>query len=395
MADNTKDNRKKDESGPPGRRWGFLRSILSFLLVLAVVLGVVFAAAWRDGTGFDALLRRFSYRSQGADGSDRIAFDAAGDNRFALLGSGLAVLSGTEFQVLNGEGAQVWSVKVNMEAPALAAGGGRVAAYDVGGRQLYVADENGEVFHLEADEAEPYISASLNEKGWLAVTSEKKGYKGCVHVYDAKGGDVFEFSFSSRFAAAGWVTEDCKSLAAVTLGQSNGVFISSVGLYDLNKKDQTPRASCDLRDGLVLELRQKDSLLAALTDTGLAFASLAGEAAGEYRFDGQFLREYALTGDGYSVLLLNRYQSGSVGRLVTVADGGAELASLDIREEVLGVSAAGRYVAVLFNDRLAIYDPELQPYASLAGTGYARSALIREDGSALLIGAESARLFLP
>lgn len=395
MAENTKDNRKPDAGGTPGRRRGLLRSVLSFLLVLAVVLAVVFAAAWRDGTGFDALLRRFSYRSQGADGADRFTFDAAGDNRFALLGSGLAVLSGTEFQVLNGEGVQVWSVKVSMEAPALTAGGGRVAAYDVGGRWLYVADENGEVFHLEADEAEPYISAALNDKGWLAVTSEKKGCKGCVHVYDARGGDVFEFSFSSRFAAAGWVTDDCRTLAAVTLGQSDGVFISNVGLYDLSKEDKTPRASCDLRNGLILELRQKDGVLAALTDTGLSFISPAGEAAGEYRFDGQFLREYALTGDGYSVLLLNRYQSGSVGRLVTVSDGGAELASLDIREEVLSVSAAGRYVAVLYNDRLAIYDPELQPYASLAGTSSVRSALIRENGSALLLGAESARLFLP
>jgi len=395
MADNTKDNQKRRGEEPPERQGGLLRSVLLFLLVLGVVCGVVFAAAWRDGTGFDAILRRLSYGASASAGDAGFTYDAAGDNRFALVGDGMAVLSGTEFQVLDGDGKRVYSVKVNMDSPALAAGGGRVCAYDVGGTELYVAGPSGELFRLEADEAEPYISVTLNGKGWLAVTAEKKGYKGSVHVYDAGGGDVFEFWSSSRFVTAGWVTEDCKALAAVTLGQSGGVFVSNVGFYELGRDAKEPQASYDIRDGLVLELCQKGTNLAALTDTGLSFGSRSGELEAEYRFDGQYLREYTLDGDGFSALLLNRYQSGSVGRLVTIGDDGAEIASLDIREEVLSLSAAGRYLAVLYTDKLMIYNRELQPYATLAGTGSARAVLAREDGSALAAGADTARLFLP
>lgn len=395
MADNTKDNQKRRDGETPGRRGGVFKSLLLFLLALAVVCGVVFAAAWRDGTGFDAILRRLSYGSAKSSGQAGFTYDAAGDNRFALVGGGLAVLSGTEFQVLDGDGNQVYSVKVNMDSPALASGGGRVCAYDIGGAELYVADGSGELFHLEADEAEPYISASLNGKGWLAVTAGKKGYKGSVRVYDTGGAGVFEFQSSSRFVTAGWVTEDCKALAAVTLGQSGGVFVSNVGFYELGRDAKEPQSSYDIRDGLVLELCQKGTALAALTDTGLSFGSWSEGSAGEYRFDGQYLREYALGGDGFSALLLNRYQSGSVGRLVTVGDDGAELASMEVREEVLSLSAAGRYLAVLYTDKLVIYNKELQPYATLSGTGSARVALAREDGSVLAAGADSARLFLP
>jgi len=173
------------------------------------------------------------------------------------------------------------------------------------------------------------------------------------------------------------------------------VFVSNIGFYELGRDAREPEASYDIRDGLVLALCQKGSSLAALTDTGLSFGTKAGEVKAEYRFDGQYLREYALGGDGFSALLLNRYQSGSVGRLVSVGDDGAELASLDIREEVLSLSAAGRYLAVLYTDKLIIYNKELQPYATLSGTGSARVALAREDGSALAAGADSARLFLP
>ena len=88
-------------------------------------------------------------------------------------------------------------------------------------------------------------------------------------------------------------------------------------------------------------------------------------------------------------------QSGNVGRLITVGTDGTELASLEVNDEVRSLSAAGRYIAVLYTDSLVVYNQDLQTYATLKGTGYAKAALVRDDGSALLISAESARLFLP
>ena len=69
------------------------------------------------------------------------------------------------------------------------------------------------------------------------------------------------------------------------------------------------------------------------------------------------------------MLQLNRYQSGSVGRLVTVDDDGEEIASLDVAEEVRDVSACGRYLSVLYADRLVVYNRQLQAYATLHGPG--------------------------
>ena len=98
---------------------------------------------------------------------------------------------------------------------------------------------------------------------------------------------------------------------------------------------------------------------------------------------------------GKIVLQLNRYQSGSVGKLVSVGTDGTEVGSLDINREILNLSAAGRYLAVLYTDSLVIYNRELQVYATLRGTGFARAVIMRPDGSALLLSSESATLFLP
>ena len=50
---------------------------------------------------------------------------------------------------------------------------------------------------------------------------------------------------------------------------------------------------------------------------------------------------------------------------------------------------------MLYLDRLVIYNPMLEAYASLKGTEAVRGVLMRSDGSALLLFSESAKLFLP
>ncbi|MDY3282612.1 DUF5711 family protein [Dysosmobacter sp.] len=366
--------------------------VLPFLLVIAAVAAVVVFAAYRDGTGLDVLRRHFSYGGSQESGAVRFTYDPSAKNRCAAVGDGLAVLSGTEFRVLDGRGQEVYSVPVAMENPALVSGGGRAAAYDVGGTELYVADLTGEVVHLTADPAEPYISVTLNEKGWMAVTAKQKGYKGGVTVYNDQMKETFVFHSSERFVTEACVDGSCRELAAVTLGQDDSVFVSSILFYPLDSEE--PRGVWEVRDGLVVSVTGRGGQFAALSDTCLAFSGKDGDGP-VYSFAGQYLREYDLGGEDFSVLLLNRYQSGSVGRLVTVDDEGQEIASLSVSEQVLGVSAAGRYAAVLYSDKLVLYNRELQEYASLTGTDYARGVLMRSDGSALLLASDSARIFLP
>lgn len=111
---------------------------------------------------------------------------------------------------------------VQLESPALTTGGGRAAAYGVGGTVLYILDEKGLVKTFQLDEEEPLIAASLNHEGWLAVTAEKKNYKACVSVYNQEMEKVFDFNSSRRFVSDACVTDDCGYLAAVTLGQETG-----------------------------------------------------------------------------------------------------------------------------------------------------------------------------
>jgi len=387
-------NDNDGEREAPREKRPLLPQILSALLVLVIVLGVVLVASYRDGTGFDVLRRYLNYgRAEEAGGEALYVYDASAGNHFALLEDYLVVLSETKLRILDAVGGEIWSTGVQMDAPTLETGGDYVVAYDVGGTELYVLDDLGELFAYEADEEEPILSARLNANGWLAVTAEKKGYKCGVQVYNDEMERVFDFNSSRRFLSDAYVTDDNKTLAAVTLGQEDSVFVSSVVLYDL--KETEPYGEYSIQDGLLLAIGQQGQRLTAVTDTSLAFADPDGQNQRVYSYGEDYLRDYDLHGEDFTVLLLNRYRSGSVGRLVTVDAEGTQIASLDVNTEVLSVSASGRYLAVLYADSLVVYNRELQVYATLQGTEYAREALMRPDGSVLLASAESAELFLP
>ena len=397
-----------EEEGKPRGRKG-LRRFLTFFLVLVAVLALVLAAAWRDGTGFDALQRYLNYgKSDAVSGETVYEYDASPQNRFAMLGDKLVVASDTGIRILDQEGGEVWAKTANLANPALAQGGGRAVVYGVGGTELYLLGQEGELLHLSAAEEEPFVAATLNENGWLAVTTEKNHYKGSVTVYDTDLEQIFKLDSASRFVVDAYVTDDHKRLAVVMLGQEEGVFVSNVVLYPLSAEGALTQsaedgegiavgavAEYDVPDGLAVAVDQQEDRIVTVADTCLTFASLDGEVEATVSFGDDFLRGYALEGDGFAALLLNQYQSGSVGRLVTVGPDGAELASLDVNEEVLDISAAGRYLAVLYGDSLVIYNPQLQVYASLQGTDFASGVLMREDGSALLLSAGNAEIFLP
>lgn len=369
-----------------------VRGVVSFVLMLAAVLLVVLLAAYRDGTGFDILRRYLHYGKVEQVGGETVYhYEAASRNRFAVLGESLVVLSDASLRVLDSGGEEIWSAPVNMTAPALAAGGGRAVAYDVGGTALYVVDQTGLLLELTADEEEPYISATLNKNGQLAVTAGKKGYKGSVKVYDRSPEPSFEFKSSQRFVLDGYVLGN--TLAAVTLGQENGVFVSNIVLYSMPGEE--PAANYSVTGGLVAAIGEQEGRLVTVSDSVLTSAGADGGIQGSYSYSGSYLRDYDLGGTGFTVLLLNRYRSGSVGQLVSVDKDGELLGSLEVREEVLSISASGRYLAVLYADRLVVYNQNLETYASLRGTGDARDVLMRPDGSVLLLSAGSASLFLP
>lgn len=216
-------------------------------------------------------------------------------------------------------------------------------------------------------------------------------------MYTADGLELAEVNAHRRFVSDACVTEDGKALAVVLMGQESGAFVSSVVFYDLTTPGAAEvTAEYTVPDGLVTAMACRNGRILTVTDTCFASGSANGTLAGSYAYEGAYLREYDLGGGDFTALLLNRYQAGSVGRLVTVDDQGAEIASLDISEEVAEHLRRPGGISPCCTKTVWWSTPGNWRFTPRStAREHVRAVLTREDGSVLMAAQDSAQLFLP
>lgn len=390
-----------DQSAKPKKRNIFVRLLLS-LLSLALFLAAFAIVAFRDRINLDALRRWFTYRSLTlSDTGEAQSFRCGGSasDVFLDLDGDLLVCTGNTIGLWSGSGTQYVDQAVNMDAPAAHAGGGSAVVYDAGGTQLYVLRQRALAFSLDSDGK--LLSARLSSGGLLTVVSQQSGFRGVITVYDAGFQPTAAVRLSSAYVMDAQLADDGHTLAVVTINQTNGDFSSSLSVYDLNalagqevSYDVSPAYTCSLGSSVILELDQ-DGCIWALGDRALYALNAQAVPLGTVNWSDRYLRAYSLGGKGFAVALLGKYRAGSQAELITADDTGAVTGSLPMDEQVLSVSAAGRYFAVLTSDRLDIYTRDMTLYSTLEGTMGARRVLLRSDGTAFLISSGTARLYVP
>ena len=388
---------------PKKKKRNILVSLLVFLLTTALVLGTAALIIFRDRLNLDALKRWYQYRSLSLNDSGQAeSFPYAGspDDLFLDVNGDLLVCSQNTVSLYSGSGTQYVSLQVSMSAPAASVCEDTAVVYDAGGTALHVIRKREPSFELKAEGS--LLSAHLNKDGLLTVVSQESGYRGVVTVYDAKGAIKASLRLSSAYVMDALLADDSNSLWVVTIGQESGAFASSLSRYALDQvnTDQinyeiTPISTVSLGNSVILALEEREGTIRALGDYGIWTVDQTGTLLGSVNWADRYLKNYTLEGQEFSAALISQYRAGGASKLYVIDRAGTAADTLSLNEQVLSLDADGQYLAVLSADRLDIYTDGLTLYSSLSGTQGAQKVLLREDGSAMLISTDSARLYIP
>lgn len=370
------------------------RKWLWLTLIVLVVLGAVAAAVLWDANSFDGLRRSIIYARAEKDetGCAKLYYyENDATSRFAAIDGSLVTVAANQVRLLDERSQVLYQNSVRFLHPDLVSGGGVAVAYDIGGTALYALDSKGLRWQQETEGE--LLAVTVNPHGYVTAVYNKSGAKAAVTVWDSNGAAVFTFQSAQRFVMTAALGQDNRTLAAVTMGQEDGKFQSFLVLYHTDSDKMVATTPVDGGVAYALETLQRE--FCAVTEQGLYLLDSSGELKASYSYGGQFLRRCVVGDGGWAALLLSRYKSGGYASLITVDGDGNELGGCDIDGEVLDISTAGRYVAVLFSDRLTIYDKYLTEVATLPDVSEVRAVLMRADGSAVLAGASGASLYLP
>jgi len=350
---------------------------------------------YRDRLNLDVFRRWLLYRSiQTSETGQTEPFTHGGGDRLdmACLESGFLFSSTSGAYYYSTGGTELSSQITHMDNPVLSVSSKAGVVYDAGGESLFLFGGTGQTFTYAPDSG-GILSARVNDSGWLTVTALQSRYRGGVTVFNAKYEPVISLNYSSAFVCDAVLSPDCKTVAVVTIGQADGSFQSTVHLYRTDREEAF--ATVRLDGFTVLDMDFDSSGIWLLGESSLIALSPDGASRQEYRFDPAYLKGYALEGDGFAVLLLGKYRAGSARDVVTVGADAQVIARQELNGQVLSLSAAGRYLALLSGRELTIYTRDLTPYSTLENSLNARSAALYTDGNALLSNGQEAWLYIP
>lgn len=363
-----------------------LKSTVSVIL-LAVISVIAAVMITNNGKlSLDGFKRLFNFYGSFSKTAE-FTFDSGFQNVFSDLNGSFAVASTVGIQVYDQSGGLSFTDIFEMSKPILCAGGDISAVYDLGGRSLKLFNFNGVTKSIATNGK--IISASLNNNGWLAVcTQESGGYKGLVTVYDKKGNEHYKWYSASGYILSAEVSPDNGSLAVLTLNDEGSriVFFTMDSTYE--------KASCTLKGELVLEIRYiNGGNVLAVNKDALRVVKSDGTVQTINDYHEKYLAHYSLESEEYTTLVLHDYMVGDQGCILTVAHDGTVLGTLETGRRVLSISAKGNYLAVLYSDGFVIYNKKLKECAHFNDTAGTVQAIMRNDGTSLLITAHSAIVY--
>ena len=364
------------------------RQRVILLIIAAVILfGLLAATVFRDNA--TTALRRLTY----AEGKDDFSHNAQFNSLVLGVDDNLLVCTQTQIQVFSPTGTVDLKESVNMTSPALNTAGEYTVVYDVGGQQLKVIQGEKLVNKLELPAEESLICATVNDKGWVAVTSKVSGYKAVVTVYNPSFESVLAIRLSSRYISDAVVTPDCRGVYLISPGQAGGAFENTLLYYTFSSREE-PTKTLSLGSNVVLSILSSGKCW-ILGDQSLLILDSSGVITASYDYEGQYLKMGSLQGDDFAALLLSRSSSGSAGTLVTVDDNGKEYGRLTLEGQTSALAAQGHDVAVLTTGEIITADRKLNKYRSEPNQRGIRNIALYEDGSVALVSSATVSLYFP
>ena len=363
------------------RRW--LKRLLSVLLVIAVLaaVGYIVLDSMTDEGQTVIDLVHDAMESEVVK-TDKFAFDAYSDNVFDELNGGLIAVSASAYQVLDNTGEIVGRGTKAFVNPAMSSGEGGAVIWSQGGNDIMLLAPNGATKIIDSENT--VIAASVNDSGYVAVTTEQSGYKGLVTVYDGSGDAVYKWFSGSAYLLDAAVNKSNTAMTALSVSDKGSRVVS----YLFGSEEEQGAYS---EDTIFFDMDYiSENRICLVADNKAVFVNGKCEYNSEYSFDGWYLKDYSLEGNGFAVFVLSKYKTSGEIMLVSVDAGGDVLGSVTTMNDVNAISVRGRYIAVTYADSAVLYSSDFTEVGVVENAAGTEKALASADGKLIAVSANGA-----
>lgn len=387
------DLRPETDAKPEKKKRPSKWKIILLVLLTLAVLGVLTVIFLDEVLNLDKVRRFFNYLTV----SDRstygsYTFDSGNNNAYAAFDGGLAVATQSGLSTYAASGAEVGVSQAALTTPAVLAAESYAVAYDVGGNTYTMLDQSGQTLATGKTDG-TLFDMELTQSGYLCYAMSDSTYKTILVACNANRKEYYRWNSNTQYLNCCAVSDDGTFLAAIGLGQTDAQYNSTAILLRTDGTEIC--AQLPLGNQIIYEVKYLDNgNFCAIGEDSLIVFDTDGNKVGSYDYGGSVLTDFSTDG-GFIALALNKYISGSESSVVAVDGEGNVLGEKEIGKTILSLSVCGKYVAILTQDMLTVCHQTLAQYASEDELSAAGCVIMRDDGTAILIGGGKGTLFIP
>ena len=330
-------------------------AVLKVLLIIFLAVTLIFIAARAiGGVTLTSVVSdiKTSVSSLGSGDGYPYKTDGAEVVKAYNDSSKLFLFSNDKTVLLSSSAKVLSEIPVEYGAPAVKYNSGKALVYDRDSGK-YRLQNTSEI--ITQKEAENTITAgTVGKKGNYALATYGSGIQSVFSVFDKSDEQVFTWNFAAERVTDISLSDDGKYAAVGTILSSNAQTDSKVYVFRFDSKDYV---SCiDYPDSIVVSVSYvSGNDIEVVTNKQRSF--IADNTAKEQDdvFGSDVLHRKSEPGSKISAVALKKYGSDSKS-VVKAYKGSKLLFSADIDNEIRSVSCSDKYVAVLSDKKVLIYN---------------------------------------
>lgn len=323
-------------------------------IVLVVLLLVIISAAQFGGVTFSTIgdSIRTSLAGIGSGEGYPYSMNGVEITDAGMTNSDLVLVHDDTVKVLDSTAKELSNLSHKYDHPVMSSNSGRILLYDEGGTTFRVQSKTRVIYEKELEHI--IFTGAMGKNGSVALATSANGAESMLTVYDDKEDEIFVWKCAKEHIVSCDVSDNGKLFAVSVMGVDNGSVYSKV--YIFNKRGTEPQATFEYKDSAISSVQFLSNETLFVLGNNVCEIIKGDEVKEKVDVSVNTPSRLYISDNNTAVLVLSKYSSTTKKIIKVYNKSGAELFTQEIDGLVKSVSTDGKYVAVLTDDNVQIYN---------------------------------------
>lgn len=323
-------------------------------IIFVILLLVIIAAAQFGGVTFSTIGDRVRTSLAGIGSGEGYPYSMNGVEitDAGMTNSDFVLVHDDTVKVLDSTAKELSNLSHKYDHPVMSSNSGRILLYDEGGTTFRVQSKTRVLYEKELENI--IFTGAMGKNGSVAIATSANGAESMLTVYDDKEDEIFVWKCAKEHIVSCDVSDNGKLFAVSVMGVDNGSVYSKV--YIFNKRGTEPQATFEYKDSAISSVQFLSNETLFVLGNNVCEIIKENEVKENVDVSVNTPSRLYISDNNTAVLVLSKYSSTTKKIIKVYNKSGAELFTQEIDGLVKSVSTDGKYIAVLTDDNVQIYN---------------------------------------